>query len=106
MFVYIAEGSTPALHTAWAMQKLDMTDSVYFMPLGILLITTFFMFRIVMSPIMLTHMWVYKESWGSSTSEEVLYWFNLVIVAFFACINYFWFYKLCVILAKVTKKKD
>lgn len=102
MLVYIAEGSTPPLHLAWMLQKLNMKNSKIFMALGCTLLSTFFVFRVILSPYLIYHMLYYKSTWGPNT--EILFWFNFVVIAFFGCINYYWFYKLISIFMKKDKK--
>lgn len=62
------------------------------------LILSFFVLRVILSPFMLGHMYLFKESWGPNTDS--LYWFNFVIVASFMLLNYFWFYKLVALALK------
>lgn len=96
MLVYIAEGSTPFLHFAWVFHKLNMKNSNIFKALGALLLLTFFVFRVVLSPYLIYHMLTNQSSWGADT--EILFWFNFVVISFFGCINYYWFYKIVRIL--------
>lgn len=92
MLVYIAEGSTPLLHTSWLMHQFKMGKKTIFKAMVALLIFSFFVCRILLSPYMLWHMLTHRAEWGME--NVALFWGNWVIVALFGLLNYFWFYKL------------
>jgi hypothetical protein len=97
MMIFIAEGSTPALNASWLLQKLDMTKTLLFKACAAYLLIAFVVLRLALSPYMVVHMVLFRESWGDA---EVLFWFNIVIVFLFGVLNYFWFYKLLMIALK------
>ena len=98
MIIFLAEGSTPLLNISWLLQKLNMTKTTLFKACAVVLILTFFVLRILLSPYMVIHMLLHQAAWGENTFE--LYWFNVAIVAFFMLLNFFWFYKLIQVAMK------
>ncbi len=99
MLVYIAEGSTPFLHISWLLHQLKLKDTGGFKLLVAVLLTTFFVCRIILSPYMLWHMITFQERWGEDTF--LLFWGNWLIVFLFGLLNYFWFYKLVSLAVKI-----
>lgn len=87
--IYLAELSTPFLNVSWLLSELNNAPSLLLI-IGGLLILTFFISRVVMGPYLLYHM---VTHW-SATANEVLYFTNLFIVAFFILMNFYWFYQL------------
>uniref|UniRef100_A0A7S3LZR4 TLC domain-containing protein n=1 Tax=Spumella elongata TaxID=89044 RepID=A0A7S3LZR4_9STRA len=102
MIIFLAEGSTPLLNASWLLQKLNMLDTSLFQLCAIGLLGSFFVLRVLLSPYMVIHMFLYQTSWGENTFQ--LFWFNFVIVFSFMLLNYFWFYKLVSLAFKKTKK--
>lgn len=98
MIIFLAEGSTPLLNASWLLQKLNMLKTSMFKLCAVSLILSFFVLRVVLSPFMLGHMYLFKDSWGPN--NDALYWFNFAIVGSFLLLNYFWFYKLVALALK------
>lgn len=99
MLVYIAEGSTPALHLSWLMHTVKLKDTAFFKALVLILLLAFFVCRILLSPFMLWHMITYQDTWVDG--RMFLFWGNWAIVLSFGLLNYFWFYKLIAVAMKV-----
>lgn len=103
MLIYLAEISTPCLHTSWIMHQLNLSQSMTFQVIVIILIIQFFLFRYLLGPYMVIHMLFHREAWNETTDTSgILYWGNVGIVTFFAILNIFWFHKL---VAMAFKKK-
>lgn len=92
MIIFMAEASTPFLNLSWLLQKQSMTKTTIFKLCAMVLILTFFVFRVILSPYMLWHMISFQTSWGANNNQ--LFWFNFIVVALFGLLNYYWFYKL------------
>lgn len=103
MLVFIAEASTPFLHGSWLLHTLNMKKSATFLFFAVSLLIVFFLCRVLLGPFMLYHMLTHQESWGEDT--EALFWINFFIVAAFAFLNFFWFYKLIIIASGSTANK-
>lgn len=98
MMVYIAEGSTPALHMCWLLHKLNMKKSFLFKVFVAWLLLGFFVCRILVSPYMLWHMSQNMDAWGQD--NDLLFYLNFSIVFLFAVLNFYWFYKLISLAVK------
>jgi hypothetical protein len=110
MMVFIAEGSTPALNLSWLLHQLNMKDTLLFKACAGVLLLSFFVFRVLMSPCMFWHLTVYRDHWGVY-NNTMMYWGNWFIVGSFMLLNFFWFYKLLLVAfggkkSKAAKKKD
>jgi TLC domain len=108
MLVYIAEGSTPFLNISWLLHQLQMKNTLLFKVFALLLILSFFVFRIILGPFMVWHMLTHKKEWGPD-AQGLLFWGNWVIVALFALLNYYWFYKIIQVATGAggsSKKKE
>jgi predicted permease len=104
MFVYIAEGSTPFLHICWLLYKLRKKDSNVFKFFAMILLASFFVFRVVMSPCLLFHLIANRSSWGMGS--ELLFALNAAIVSLFTVLNFFWFHKLVSLNAEKSSSVD
>jgi len=98
MMVYIAEGSTPFLHTSWLLHKLQLKNTKRFKFCVLSLLVTFFICRVVAGPFMLFHMTYNSPSWGPNT--DILFAMNYLIVFLFVVLNFYWFYKLITLATK------
>lgn len=108
MLVYIAEGSTPFLNISWLLHMLSLKKTLIFKICALSLIVSFFTFRILLGPCMVYHMLIHREEWGES-GRGSLFLGNTAIVASFAVLNFFWFYKLLAVAlgsANVDKRKE
>lgn len=103
VMVHIAEISTPLIHVGWIGKHLEMSNAFWYLFLMFFQIGLYFVSRCVLAVYMLYHIALNKSSWGENS--EILYWFNFGIVAIFAALNYFWFYKIIMILILKKKKK-
>lgn len=88
MMIYIAELSTPFLNVSWLLNELKNAPALLNV-IGILLVLTFFVARVVLGPYLLYHMITF---WNSG--PPALYYVNVAIIIFFILMNYFWFYQL------------
>lgn len=105
MIVFLAEASTPFLHLSWALHKMNYSSSVYFLICAATLLLLFFVFRVLLSAGMLFHLTVHRAEWGSGLVNQSIFAVNYVVVALFALLNYYWFYKLLVMAIGRRKKK-
>jgi hypothetical protein len=88
MMVYVAEFSTPFLHICWLFKQLNIMNA----PMAIcggLLIISFFMCRVALSPFLLGHMWL---NWIHT--DDYMFHVNFIIASFFLVMNYYWFFLL------------
>jgi len=106
--VYLAEASTPIVHASWFMYQLKLTDTVMFKMSVLALLVVFFVCRVCLCPYMDRVLYTsYFETdpvgvlWKG---EEAIFWLNVVIMALFTALNYFWFYKLVKTAMKAMKK--
>lgn len=135
MLVFIAEGSTPWLHTSWIMHQLEKTSSVLYYICVLNTVICFFVFRyhnllisllkyiiivisirVLLSPYIFFHLNWYKSEWNnpnySTNFNETLYFCNWLVILFFFVLNYYWFVLLmkmvlsAVLGSKKSKKKD
>ena len=90
MMVYVAEASTPFLHTSWVMYSLGYTDNVFFKLLFLVLVITFFFARILWGPYMQYSLYMSSSEWFQTEAGALLYTPNFIILIFFNVINYVW----------------
>lgn len=93
MLVYLAEISTPFLHTTWLMHYLKYDGIVFKLCVLVLLVT--FLCRCCVGPYMVGHMLTYPKEWLREEREDdtgfnFLYWGNVLIVSMFALLNFAW----------------
>jgi hypothetical protein len=100
MMVYLAELSTPFLHISWLLKEFGYKQSLLFLLTGMLLVLFFFVFRVLLSPYMLAHMYLH---WRKDDTS-MLFQLNLFVVSFFLLINYYWFYLIVQMLPLPGKK--
>jgi hypothetical protein len=102
MIVFLAEASTPALHSSWIMKELKFTKTWAYQLVGWTLVGLFFIFRIILAPFLVFKVWNEKEAWR----DQPPYFFeiNFAIVVFFMFINFFWFKKLIAMAIKTGTK--
>ena len=102
MAVYVSEGSTPFYHLAWMLNELQngptkkewttfVPNTVMALCSGLFLVC-FFLFRVVVSPMILWHSWTVGFGLWSSKYSDNLAYTQLSIIAFFVALNYYWFY--------------
>jgi hypothetical protein len=95
MLVYLAEASTPFLHTSWIMNALGMADNnMVFTLVGFCLLGNFLVFRIMLGPYILYEMYSNRALFETTTECQVQFWPNIVVLVMFNCINVVWFRKL------------
>lgn len=112
MLVFIAEMSTSFLHVSWLMHNLRLSTTTTFKLLVLVVLVTFFVSRILMSPVLLyvTYSSYYMDDalnayWKVNGAPVVFYYLNALIVVMFGLLNYYWFYKLASIAVAVGKGK-
>ena len=93
MMVYLAEGSTPILHVAWMMNTVGLADGLAFKLLTLALLVSFFVVRILVSPL-LAYTYLAPANRHLYDGRDGVFYFQLCIVFAFAGLNFFWFYKL------------
>jgi hypothetical protein len=101
MLVYIAEGSTPFLHTCWLLNFLNMKNSIVFLAIAGVLIISFFFCRVVTAPYIVWHMYTNRGVWPAG--DGWLLWSNFGIVVFFTLLNWYWFAMLVKMALKPAK---
>ena len=101
MLVFIAEGSTPFLNSSWLMHQLQLKDTLVFKLTALSLVISFFVFRIMLGPFMVTHMMQHRNEWGQA-KDGLMFWGNFIIVFLFAVLNFYWFYKLMLVFLGVN----
>lgn len=99
MLVFIAEISTPFLNISWLLHAAGLKTDPIFALVSLLLMLTFSV-RVCVGPFMVGHMLLFKSEWGDDT--ELLYWGNVVIVAAFALLNIYWYFKLLKMALSLT----
>lgn len=102
MMIFLAEASTPFLHVAWLLNSMKMNHTVVFQFTVVMLILNFFIFRVLLGPFALYHMWTDQTNLWDGI--EWFYWINLFVVAGFTLLNFFWFHKLISIALKKPKE--
>lgn len=109
MLVFVAEGSTPVLHTLWLLHKLECTAWALYKALAFLLLVLFFALRIVLGPYTIHHLATHQAAWAEEEPHGTwMYRLLLAISIVFVSINYYWF-QLLVKMAmpkKSRKKKE
>jgi hypothetical protein len=103
MLVFIAEISTPFLNMSWILHQLNRKKTMLFKFCFILLIISFFLFRIVLCPYMIWHLWSYKDAWMEP--NDFLFYNHFIITILFSVLNYFWFYKLIMMALRSKDEK-
>lgn len=96
MLVYLAEGSTPILHTGWMMNTVGLADTLAFKLLTLALLVAFFIVRILVSPL-LAYAYLSPQNRHLYDGRDGVFYFQLGIVFAFAGLNFFW----CVMLGRV-----
>eukprot|EP01059_Diplonema_ambulator_P031963 TRINITY_DN6047_c0_g1_i1.p1 TRINITY_DN6047_c0_g1~~TRINITY_DN6047_c0_g1_i1.p1 ORF type:complete len:294 (+),score=73.51 TRINITY_DN6047_c0_g1_i1:51-884(+) len=107
MAVYISEGSTPFMHAAWMLNELRLQENkksaafwcsglpdLLFKLTSLLLLTSFFVLRAVLSPYVAYHSIVVGlPAWTQSLNREIGV-LQAGIIFTFMCINVYWFLEL------------
>ena len=112
MAVFVAELSTPFLNITWTLHHLKMKDSKLYSIFILLLPLTFFLSRIVLSPIILYQIVTTRHLWGPEQIDYYLWFGNCIVIVLFVLLNYYWFAKLLAIALggkekeKKKEKKD
>lgn len=108
MMVFLAEFSTPFLHTCWLMDVLRLTKHTLFFVSAALLVVCFFVSRVLLAPYAAyscissyTNNEVTRAYWTLNGAPVANFYLNAVIISLFTVLNYYWFY--CII--KVAKKE-
>lgn len=101
MLVYIAEFSTPFLHSSWYLHTTNQKDGIAFLLCSMILLITFFFCRVILSGYIVWHLYTDSIGWGDG--YDWLMWGNRFVLLFFCALNVFWFYKL---LVMAFGKKD
>ena len=107
MFIFLAEASTPFLNISWILYQLKYNNNLLFHICSILLLITFFIFRVILGPYAVYHLFIYKYTWGDSNNDNISYYMwscNTFIIILFALLNTFWFYKLIKMATGGSKK--
>lgn len=102
MLVYCAEGSTPILHIGWMMNTCGMADGLAFKIMTLALVLTFFVVRIMLSPL-LAYTYLAPGNRHLYKGRDGVWAFQLFIVFAFSSLNFFWFYKLISLILKKLK---
>eukprot|EP01031_Cornospumella_fuschlensis_P041801 gene41801-51023_t len=102
MMVYLAELSTPFLNLSFLLKEYHCTANLLYTLSGVLLLLTFFVVRILLTPYMLYH---FVTHWHPTPADKHLYILNVGAILFFFGINYLWFYQIVRIVFKKKSKK-
>ena len=102
MMVFLAEISTPFLHASWIMYQLKLTKSLIYKLTGWSLLTTFFIFRIVLPPVIIVKLLKEKFIW--SDDEKIIFKVLFTITVLFTILNYIWFNRLISMVLNHYKK--
>ena len=94
MLVYLAEGSTPILHTGWMMNAVGLADTKAFKLLTLALLVVFFLVRICVSPL-LAYAYLSPANRHLYDGRDGVFAFQLGIVFAFAGLNFFWCVPAC-----------
>lgn len=103
MLVFLAEFSTPVLHTLWCLKQQKLDKTPLFFGTAALLLLVFFVCRVVLSPFILYTYWVWKDKYYHGTALN--YYLQYVVLIFFGFLNNFWFYLLVRLATKSSKGK-
>ena len=90
--VFLAEASTPALHSSWIMYSLKKTGTLEYQLIGWSLVGLFFIFRVLLAPWLVHKMWTERSVWDN----EPAYMFegNFAISVVFTVMQLKWFFDL------------
>lgn len=102
MAVYLAETSTPVLHSLWMMKELKLDETTLFLGVALLLLVLFFICRVVLSPILLYTFFATTEEYFKGTTA--MYYGQMCVLIFFAVLNFVWFYQLVMLAVRVEEK--
>jgi hypothetical protein len=99
--VYLAEGSTPFLNASWIMKSVGLDHTFLFAVNGTLLVLNFFVFRILIPPLLLHH-WATTnlDSWEDYPSEYIMRPLTGFTLFIFMMLNFMWFYTLVQLFVK------
>lgn len=86
------QASTPFLHTATTLYKLQLGDSLAFKLASLMLLVLFTLLRIGVSPLCAASLWVHRAKWGAENMW--LLYTNLVVTVLFLGVNFVWWTKL------------
>jgi hypothetical protein len=89
--VYLAEGSTPFLHAAWIMQHVGWSDTLIFALNGTCLVISFFVFRILVPPLLLFHYVTNVEYWIDHPADHLIKPIAGITLVVFMLLNLNWF---------------
>ncbi len=89
--VYLAEGSTPFLHAAWMMKSVGLGENILFAANGTLLVINFFVFRILVPPVLLFHYATNLESWAHYPAVHIMKPLAGITLFVFMMLNLNWF---------------
>jgi hypothetical protein len=92
MVIYLAETSTPFLNTSWLLHQLKFDNTMLFKICAGLLLVTFFLYRVILAPVVLYHLIIHRQTWGEKTIDKAMFYGNFSIIFLFAILNMFWFY--------------
>jgi len=108
--VYLAEGSTPFLHASWIMKSVDLGEGFLFAANGTLLVLNFFVFRILIPPVLLFHYATNLESWTHHSAAHVMKPLAGITLFIFMMLNLNWFSTLVKLYVEgirgILKKKN
>jgi TLC domain len=110
MMVFVAEGSTPVLHTLWFMSKLKLKDTATFKMMGILLMLLFMALRVLFGPFTVWHLASNHDAWRAKKAGELdaewLFPLLICVSVVFVSINMYWFFLLVSMAVKPATKDD
>ena len=89
--VYLAEGSTPFLNAAWIMKSVGWGDKRIFAANGTCLVLSFFIFRILVPPLLLFHYANNLESWMHHPAAHIMKPLAGITLVVFMLLNLNWF---------------
>ena len=89
--VYLAEGSTPFLNAAWIMNSIGWGDKFIFAANGTCLVLSFFIFRILIPPLLLFHYANNLESWTHHPAVHIMRPLAGITLVVFMLLNLNWF---------------
>lgn len=103
MAVYLAETSTPVLHSLWMMKQLKLDESSLFLLMALLLLVLFFVCRVVLSSVLLYTFFATTEEFFKGS--DAMYYGQMCVLIFFSVLNFIWFYQLVILAIKVEEKR-